>query len=250
MEITNAILTTTAPTASPLGTPPGNAPINAPVTLGGAATAAMDTQINAQIATRLKALRAERALTLQDLAASSGVSRAMISKIERAEASATAALLHRLCTALGIRLSDLLVPVQSRPSAVMRRSQRMRWQDPATGFVREIVTPRMTGSRVEVVEVTLPPKALVRYGPAMAGDAPSPAAAQSPQGAKGYSQHIIAHTAGLRVTQFNALGHPPTTTDLIAGDALFMWAEGSFSFENLLDTPCQYLVIIDHTPQA
>jgi transcriptional regulator with XRE-family HTH domain len=213
-------------------------------------TATTDTQIDAHIATRLKALRAERGLTLQDLAATSGVSRAMISKIERAEASATAALLHRLCTALGISLSDLLVPAQGRPSAVMRRSQRMRWQDPATGFVREIVTPRTSGSRVEVVEVSLPPKALVHYGPGMADEAPSPATAQGYQGTKGYSQHIIAHTAGLRITQVNAPGQAPMTTDLIAGDAMFMWAEGSFSFENLLDTPCRYLVIIERNPHA
>ncbi len=200
--------------------------------------------IDAHIAARLKALRAERSLTLQDLAAGSGVSRAMISKIERAEASATAALLHKLCTALGISLSDLLAPAHSQPSAIMRRSQRMRWQDPATGFVRETVTPRIPRSQVEVVAVTLPPQATVQYGPSVAGDAAHPSALTS----SGYGQHIIAQTDGLRITQHGALGQNTLTTDLMAGDALFMWAQERFAFENLLGTPCQYLVVIEHRP--
>ncbi len=44
----------------------------------------------------LKALRMRRAMTLDQLASASGVSRAMISKIERGEASPTAVLLARL----------------------------------------------------------------------------------------------------------------------------------------------------------
>ncbi len=177
-----------------------------------AATSPDAAPIDSQIAAQLKALRTDRGLTLQDLAATSSVSRAMISKIERAEASATAALLHKLCTALGISLSDLLAPAQSKPSAVMRRSQRMRWQDPATGFVREIVTPRMTGSKVEVVEVTLPPKTIVHYGHSAAGEAPDP----DSQALPGYGQHIIAHTNGLCITQVATPGQAPTTTDLIS----------------------------------
>jgi transcriptional regulator with XRE-family HTH domain len=217
--------------------------INHLLTSKAAATSSDAPLIDSQIAAQLKALRTDRSLTLQDLAATSGVSRAMISKIERAEASATAALLHKLCTALGISLSDLLAPTQSKPSAVMRRSQRMRWQDPATGFVREIVTPRMTGSQVEVVEVTLPPKTIVHYGHSAAGEARGPGSQALP----GYGQHIIAHTEGLRITQGATPGQTPITTDLIAGDAIYMWAEGVFSFENRLDASCQYLVVIERS---
>ena len=56
-------------------------------------------------AERLQALRHAQGLTLDELAARSGVSRAMISRVERAEASPTAALLARLCEALGLSLS-------------------------------------------------------------------------------------------------------------------------------------------------
>ena len=56
---------------------------------------------------RLKATRLMRGLTLEQLAERSGVSRAMISRVERGESSPTAALLDRLCAGLGIVLSAL-----------------------------------------------------------------------------------------------------------------------------------------------
>jgi transcriptional regulator with XRE-family HTH domain len=203
--------------------------------------------IDQQIAQRLKALRGERDLTLNDLATRSGVSRAMISKIERAEASATAALLHKLSTALSTSLSDLLVPEPRQHSPVTRRAQRMHWQDPATGFVREIVTPRVTASRVEVVEVSLPPKALVHY---QSHGANGPVEGANSHPSSGYGQYIVAQTDGLRVTQ-NRSNSPgdgtAVTTRLMAGDAMYMEAKGAFSFENVLDTSCNYLVIIEHT---
>jgi transcriptional regulator with XRE-family HTH domain len=203
--------------------------------------------IDQHIAQRLKTLRSQGNLTLQDLASRSGVSRAMISKIERAEASATAALLHKLCTALNTSLSDLLVPAPSQANPVMRRAQRMRWQDPATGFVREIVTPRVTTSKVEVVEVSLPPKTVVHY---QNNSAHSPLQGASSQMSSGYAQYIVAQTDGLRITQnspVNLNNRSPSTTYFIAGDAMHMEPSGTFSFENVLDTACKYLVIIEHT---
>jgi len=62
----------------------------------------MQDELDIAIGTRLRNLRITRSLTLDELAAEAGVSRAMISRIERAEASPTAALLARLCAALGL----------------------------------------------------------------------------------------------------------------------------------------------------
>lgn len=55
------------------------------------------------IGERLGRLRGHSGLTLDQLAKRSGVSRAMIARIERAESNATVPLLERLCDALGIR---------------------------------------------------------------------------------------------------------------------------------------------------
>lgn len=64
-----------------------------------------DHILESSIGERIRALRAENGLTLDQLAAESGVSRAMISRIERGEASPTASLLARICAALGLSLS-------------------------------------------------------------------------------------------------------------------------------------------------
>src|SRR5689334_10871749 len=64
--------------------------------------------ITLKIAARIRGERTARRWSLDDLAERSSVSKAMISKIERAEASPTAALLGRLSSAYGITLSALL----------------------------------------------------------------------------------------------------------------------------------------------
>ena len=65
------------------------------------------------LAARLKQEREARGWALADLAQRSGVSRAMISRIERAEASPTALLLARLAAAFGMPLSVLLARVEA-----------------------------------------------------------------------------------------------------------------------------------------
>ncbi len=179
-------------------------------------------EIDAQIAVQIKALRGQHDWTLDQLAQASGVSRAMISRIERQEASATAALLSRLCTAFDVPLSSLLAPPQPA-GMIARKAERARWQDPATGFVREVVTPPLTGSTVEIVEVELPPLARVDYSLG------SPVS---------YSQHVIALTDGLRVRQ-------GVIHDLASGDALFMTPGGEVSFENMRSETCRYLVVME-----
>src|ERR1700691_1864793 len=102
--------------------------------------------IDAVLASRLRREREARAWTLVDLAARSGVSRAMISKIERGEASPTAALLGRLSAAFELTLSHLFAPaadqaLHNQPgthpeSGIARVEEQPVWRDPETGFVR------------------------------------------------------------------------------------------------------------------
>ena len=63
---------------------------------------------DAALAAAVAAARAAQGLSASALAERSGVSRAMIAKIERAEAQPTAALLGRLSGALGLTLSELI----------------------------------------------------------------------------------------------------------------------------------------------
>ena len=110
------------------------------------------------------ALRQARGLSLAALADASGVSKAMISRVERAQSSATATLLGRLAAGLGVGLAELLAPADAVPSRLRRRADQPQWRDPELGYLRRQVAAR-DADGVELVEVTLPRGAQVRYPP-------------------------------------------------------------------------------------
>jgi transcriptional regulator with XRE-family HTH domain len=115
-----------------------------------------------RLAAQLRAERDSRGWSIGELAERSGVSRAMISKVERAEASPTAALLGRLCGALGLTLSALLARAEGLAGgAVARAADQPTWRDPETGYIRRAITP--PGAEPELVRVELPASACVAY---------------------------------------------------------------------------------------
>src|SRR5437868_8015754 len=103
------------------------------------------TDLNARIAERVRELRAQRGLSLDALARKSGVSRSMISLIERGESSPTAVVLERLATGLSVTLSSLFegasAVVDTAIDPVARRARQPEWKDPASGYVRRNVSP-------------------------------------------------------------------------------------------------------------
>src|SRR5882757_3204083 len=92
-------------------------------------------RVDAALADRLKQERETRGWALAELAERSGVSKAMISRVERGEASPTAALLGRLSAAFGLTLSQLFARAEGA-GQLMRRAEQPAWQDPETGFRR------------------------------------------------------------------------------------------------------------------
>jgi len=119
--------------------------------------------VDERIAERIRSRREELGHSLDRLAELSGVSRSMLSRIERAESSPTAALLLKVCDALGLTLSGVMADVERAPFATLRRSEQLSWRDPATGYVRRNVSPAMAGSTLEIVEVELPAGARVTF---------------------------------------------------------------------------------------
>lgn len=114
------------------------------------------------IAARLRIEREARGWSLGDLAERAGVSKAMISKIERGEASPTATVLGRLSGAFGLQLSMLLALSEQSDERLSRADEQMVWQDPETGYTRRAVSPR-GGGMLELVEITLPARQRVSY---------------------------------------------------------------------------------------
>jgi transcriptional regulator with XRE-family HTH domain len=119
--------------------------------------------VNELIAARVRQLRAERGMSLETLAEGSGVSRSMISLIERGETSATAVLLERLAAGLSTTLAALFEPAAAPGKPVARRADQPLWRDPASGYVRRSVSPGSGLSPIQIVEVTFPAGAHVAY---------------------------------------------------------------------------------------
>ena len=127
--------------------------------------AALDPSINDRIAARVRALRADLGLSLDALAAASGVSRSALSLIERAESSPTAVVLDKLAVGLRVPLAALFGDARAKTSAapLARRAEQPVWKDPGSGYVRRSVTPDGHGAPMQIVEVTFPAGARVAY---------------------------------------------------------------------------------------
>lgn len=186
----------------------------------------LEDAVEAQIALRLRAEREARGWSLDQLAERSGVSRAMISKVERRESSPTAVLLGRLSAAFGLTLSQLLARAEQGAGglALHRRRDQKAWRDPETDFERRALTPPGAATPLELVAGDLPPGASIDY----------PAAAF----AMIEDQQIVLLSGRLRFTQ------GAETRDLGPGDCLRLGPAADCRFENTGNAPCQYVVAV------
>jgi len=118
-----------------------------------------------RLASRIKAEREARGWTPGELAQRSGVSRAMIAKIETCQSSPTAMLLGKLSGAFGITMSTLLARAEAGAHGrLVRHRDQPVWRDPDSGYVRRQVFP-VSGSTlpIDVVDVMLPPGAVAAF---------------------------------------------------------------------------------------
>ena len=115
----------------------------------------------------MRELRAAHALSLDALASKSGVSRSMISLIERGESSPTAVVLAKLAAGLGVALASLFdapaAAAQASSGPVARRDDQPQWQDPASGYRRRNVSPPGVQQPMQLVDVHFPPGARVAF---------------------------------------------------------------------------------------
>ena len=186
--------------------------------------------INDRIASRVRQIRAERGLSLEALAKSSGVSRSMISLIERGQSSATAVVLEKLATGLDVPLAWLFDAPAAAASPVSRRSDQVEWRDPASGYTRRNVSPSGSPSPVRIVEVVFPAGARVSYE---TGARPGLT-----------HQQIWVLQGTIEVT----LGKE--RYELGTGDCLAMVLDRAITFRNRSARPVRYAVILSHRPHG
>ena len=174
----------------------------------------------------LKRRRQERKLTLDQLSAASGVSRAAISKIERGDSGASTPVLGKLAEALDLSISQLVGGVETKPVLHIPRARQPAFVEQATGFERRSLSPMYLGRGIDFVLNRLPPKA--RTGP-------------FPSHREGVEEHLYVTKGKLKVS-LDGTDHV-----VEAGDFLLYRGDMSHSFENLSNTTCEYFIVIDST---
>src|SRR3569833_3475592 len=71
-----------------------------------------------EVGAALQKLRLQRSLTLDDLSRAAGVSKSMLSQIEREKANPTIAVAWRLANALGVGIDELLTGHSREPEMI------------------------------------------------------------------------------------------------------------------------------------
>jgi len=130
----------------------------APATSTGPAEA-----ISKHLGARVKQLRAQRGWSLEQLATASGVSRSMLSQIEREQANPTLAVTLRIAQAFGMNLGDLLEMPGATSAVSVIRAEDHAFHYRSDKFCRiRTLSPLKLEKDVEFYEVQLQPGGALR----------------------------------------------------------------------------------------
>ncbi|MFS2026575.1 helix-turn-helix domain-containing protein [Massilia sp. GER05] len=183
-----------------------------------------DSTVNERIAQQVRLLRSERGLSLDALSTQCGVSRSMLSLIERGETSPTAVVLDKLAAGLGVPLASLFDDPARKAEPVSRHADQVTWRDPHSGYLRRNVSPEGFQSPTRIVDVEFPPRTRVTYeaGPR------TPAVLQQIWILEGRMQITYGSESWLLET----------------GDCLVIPLDAPNSFHNPGDVPARYAVVL------
>lgn len=126
--------------------------------------------ITQHLGDRVRQLRADRGWSLQVLASASGVSRSMLSQIERDEANPTLAVTLRIAQAFGMTLGDLVQVADASSSITVIRANDRAYHYRSDKHCRiRTLSPLNLEKDVEFYEVQLQPGGALRSAPHFQG---------------------------------------------------------------------------------
>ena len=175
----------------------------------------------AALGPRLRELRTRRGLSLEQLAARSGVSRAMLSKVERGENTPTITVVLKVASALEIGAAELIGVEPATRAVKVPASSRISFVDPETGFERQLF-PAFEDAPVEFMRHVIPPGA---------GSGDLPAHASAPE------KYVLMEKGRLRVT----VGTEEHLLD--PGDLFHFRGDVPHRFDNAGRGVCAYYLI-------
>lgn len=175
---------------------------------------------------RVRAQRLARQWSLEALAEASGVSRSMLSEIERAAKVPTVLVLDRIATALGTTISRLVETEVTHPVTLLRRDDQQVMRDPG-GWQRRILSPVIPGVEFEFMRTTLGPHVDAGVFPAH----------------RAGSREYIAVEAGRLELTLNG-----TPYELRALDSIYFAGDCLHGFRNPGRSETTYYLAMDVTP--
>lgn len=112
-----------------------------------------------EVGATLQRMRLGRGLTLEDLSRAAGVSKSMLSQIEREKANPTIAVAWRLANALGIGIGELLSTEArtAEPIRILEAHETPGMTGDHAGYVLRILGPMELAGKYEWYELTLAP---------------------------------------------------------------------------------------------
>ncbi|MFN2563395.1 MAG: helix-turn-helix domain-containing protein [Gemmatimonadaceae bacterium] len=177
---------------------------------------------------RIRGERRRRGLSLEALAARSGVSRSMLSSLERGAKVPSVLMLDRVATGLGTSIARLLGEERRSRVVVLRASEQDVARDP-TGWERRILSPVLPGVEFEFMRTTIP--------------AGVDAGVFSPH-APGSREYVAIERGTLQLT-IDGVPHL-----LRAGDSIYYDGDCAHGFANPGRTPCVYYLAMDVSGNA
>ena len=187
---------------------------------GSAVVAAVSSR---ELGGRIRELRGRLGMTLEALAERSGVSRAMISKLERGEKNPTLVVAAKLAEGLDVTLSQLVGVKERREVVMVPKEGRMVMRDPETGFERQLLSPAFVGRGVEFVRNKIPEGSTSK---------------EFPPHRKGVVEYVVVERGKLRAT----LGGEEYVLE--EGDAAYFEADVPHRFDNAGEGECSYYLVI------
>lgn len=177
----------------------------------------------ARLGERIRQERARRRLSLKRLEARSGVSRSMLSAVERGGKAPTVLVLDRIATGLDTSIARLLGEERASRVVVLRRDAQDVAHDPS-GWERRILSPVLPGVEFELMRTTIP--------------AGVDAGAFAPHAA-GSREYLAVERGTLTLT----LDGTPYT--LHAGDSVYYAGDCVHAFANPGGRDCVYYLAMD-----
>ncbi|MGQ4274574.1 helix-turn-helix domain-containing protein [Terrihabitans sp. B22-R8] len=192
---------------------------------------ALRTSVTDNVSEQLRVLAEEvrrhrkmKALSLEGLSALSGVSRSMISKVERGETVPSTGTLSRLAEALGTTFSQLMAHPEEQEIIVIPAARQPILSDAESGYTRRCLSPVLPARGIDWVLNTLPVGST--------------------------TGEFVAHRRGVEEYIYVLKGRLEVSVGerriiLSERDSLYFQADAIHAFTNLGAGVCEYFLIID-----